>query len=74
MADTHYKGVQETSGGVVEGRAGCPDGFGMSSSIPGRYKSLCPDTWPHWHGPPGEGVERLIKYIGYQPQDYKLGK
>ncbi|KAK7811799.1 hypothetical protein U0070_016871 [Myodes glareolus] len=38
-----------------------------------RYKSLCPDTWPHWHGPPGEGVERLIKYIGYQPQDYKLG-
>ncbi|XP_021042914.2 unconventional myosin-Ih [Mus pahari] len=39
-----------------------------------RYKSLCPDTWPHWHGPPGEGVERLIKYIGYQPQDYKLGK
>ncbi|KAH0516928.1 Unconventional myosin-Ih [Microtus ochrogaster] len=39
-----------------------------------RYKSLCPDTWPHWHGPPGEGVEKLIKYIGYQPQDYKLGK
>ncbi|XP_023576706.1 unconventional myosin-Ih [Octodon degus] len=39
-----------------------------------RYKSLCPDTWPHWHGPPGEGVERLIKYIGYKPEEYKLGK
>ncbi|XP_008070623.2 unconventional myosin-Ih [Carlito syrichta] len=39
-----------------------------------RYKSLCPDTWPHWHGPPAEGVERLIKYIGYRPEEYKLGK
>uniref|UniRef100_G3T9C1 Myosin IH n=1 Tax=Loxodonta africana TaxID=9785 RepID=G3T9C1_LOXAF len=39
-----------------------------------RYKSLCPDTWPHWHGPPAEGVERLIKYIGYTPEEYKLGK
>uniref|UniRef100_G1QM03 Myosin IH n=1 Tax=Nomascus leucogenys TaxID=61853 RepID=G1QM03_NOMLE len=39
-----------------------------------KYKSLCPDTWPHWHGPPAEGVERLIKYIGYKPEEYKLGK
>ncbi|KAM6156088.1 unconventional myosin-Ih [Rhynchocyon petersi] len=39
-----------------------------------RYKSLCPDTWPHWQGPPAEGVERLIKYIGYKPEEYKLGK
>uniref|UniRef100_A0A8C5P591 Myosin 1H n=1 Tax=Jaculus jaculus TaxID=51337 RepID=A0A8C5P591_JACJA len=39
-----------------------------------RYKSLCPDTWPHWHGPPGEGVKCLIKYIGYKPEEYKLGK
>ncbi|XP_006894960.1 PREDICTED: unconventional myosin-Ih [Elephantulus edwardii] len=39
-----------------------------------RYKSLCPDTWPHWPGPPAEGVERLIKYIGYKPEEYKLGK
>ncbi|KAM4827145.1 unconventional myosin-Ih isoform 1-T1 [Thomomys bottae] len=39
-----------------------------------RYKSLCPDTWPHWRGSPGEGVERLIKYIGYKPEEYKLGK
>uniref|UniRef100_A0A8D2B2W7 Myosin IH n=1 Tax=Sciurus vulgaris TaxID=55149 RepID=A0A8D2B2W7_SCIVU len=39
-----------------------------------RYKSLCPDTWPHWHGPPGEGVQRLVTYIGYGPEEYKLGK
>ncbi|XP_027720908.1 unconventional myosin-Ih [Vombatus ursinus] len=39
-----------------------------------RYKSLCPDTWPHWHGSPLEGVEKLIKYIGYKPEEYKLGR
>eukprot|EP00062_Callorhinchus_milii_P016341 gi/632967534/ref/XP_007900031.1/ PREDICTED: unconventional myosin-Ih isoform X2 [Callorhinchus milii] len=39
-----------------------------------RYKSLCPDTWPHWHGPPSEGVERLVKYIGYKPDEYKMGR
>ncbi|XP_030893571.1 unconventional myosin-Ih [Leptonychotes weddellii] len=39
-----------------------------------RYKSLCPDTWPHWRGPPAEGVERLIQYIGYTPEEYKLGR
>ncbi|XP_038619759.1 unconventional myosin-Ih [Tachyglossus aculeatus] len=39
-----------------------------------RYKSLCPDTWPNWHGPAVEGVERLIKYVGYKPEEYKLGK
>ncbi|XP_041084118.1 unconventional myosin-Ih-like isoform X1 [Polyodon spathula] len=39
-----------------------------------RYKSLCPDTWPHWRGRPAEGVERLVKYIGYKPDEYKLGR
>nr|DBA22861.1 TPA: hypothetical protein GDO54_013853 [Pyxicephalus adspersus] len=39
-----------------------------------RYKSLCPDTWPNWTGPAREGVERLVKYIGYQPNEYKLGR
>ncbi|XP_069817480.1 unconventional myosin-Ih isoform X3 [Dendropsophus ebraccatus] len=39
-----------------------------------RYKSLCPQTWPNWHGPAREGVERLVKYIGYQPNEYKLGR
>uniref|UniRef100_A0A803V054 Myosin IH n=1 Tax=Ficedula albicollis TaxID=59894 RepID=A0A803V054_FICAL len=39
-----------------------------------RYKCLCPATWPHWHGPAVEGVERLIKHIGYKPEEYKLGR
>ncbi|KAM9118579.1 unconventional myosin-Ih [Pangshura tecta] len=39
-----------------------------------RYKSLCPATWPHWHGPTADGVERLIKHIGYKPEEYKLGR
>ncbi|XP_044541399.1 unconventional myosin-Ih [Gracilinanus agilis] len=39
-----------------------------------RYKSLCPDTWPHWHGSPSEGVKKLVRYIGYKPDEYKLGR
>ncbi|XP_067395564.1 unconventional myosin-Ih isoform X1 [Emydura macquarii macquarii] len=39
-----------------------------------RYKSLCPATWPHWHGSASEGVECLIKHIGYKPEEYKLGR
>ncbi|KAM4708233.1 unconventional myosin-Ih [Discoglossus pictus] len=39
-----------------------------------RYKSLCPQTWPNWQGPAREGVERLVKHIGYQPNEYKLGR
>ncbi|KAI1233069.1 Unconventional myosin-Ih, partial [Lamprotornis superbus] len=39
-----------------------------------RYKCLCPATWPHWHGSAVEGVERLIKHIGYKPEEYKLGR
>nr|XP_025042231.1 unconventional myosin-Ih [Pelodiscus sinensis] len=39
-----------------------------------RYKSLCPATWPYWHGAAANGVERLIKHIGYKPEEYKLGR
>ncbi|XP_069068817.1 unconventional myosin-Ih [Pleurodeles waltl] len=39
-----------------------------------RYKALCPDTWPHWRGPPEKGVERLVKYVGYKPEEYKMGR
>ncbi|XP_043924449.1 unconventional myosin-Ih [Protopterus annectens] len=39
-----------------------------------RYKSLCPDTWPHWNGPTPEGVERLLKHLGNTSEDYKLGR
>ncbi|OCT98164.1 hypothetical protein XELAEV_18010394mg [Xenopus laevis] len=39
-----------------------------------RYKALCPQTWPNWAGPAREGVEKLVKYLGYQPNEYKLGR
>lgn len=39
-----------------------------------RYKALCPDTWPHWMGTPAEGVQRLIKHLGYKPDEYKMGR
>ncbi|KAL8180013.1 UNVERIFIED_CONTAM: Unconventional myosin-Ih, partial [Gekko kuhli] len=39
-----------------------------------RYKSLCPDTWPHWRGSAARGVEKLVKHLGYKPDEYKMGK
>lgn len=54
--------------------SGCAALLKAPGLCPPRYKSLCPDTWPHWRGPPAEGVERLIKYIGYSPEEYKLGR
>lgn len=39
-----------------------------------RYKSLCPDTWPNWQGKMADGVATLVKYLGYKPEEYKLGR
>ncbi|KAL6463638.1 hypothetical protein MHYP_G00280290 [Metynnis hypsauchen] len=39
-----------------------------------RYKPLCPDTWPNWKGTAVEGVERLIKHLGYKSDEYKMGR
>ncbi|XP_073670913.1 unconventional myosin-Ih [Paramisgurnus dabryanus] len=39
-----------------------------------RYKPLCPATWPHWRGVPADGVEKLVKHLGYQPDEYKMGR
>ncbi|KAK3084998.1 hypothetical protein FSP39_022632 [Pinctada imbricata] len=39
-----------------------------------RYKSLCPQTWPHYDGPAKEGVEILVNYLNYSNDDYRLGK
>ncbi|KAI7813243.1 putative unconventional myosin-Ih, partial [Triplophysa rosa] len=39
-----------------------------------RYKALCPATWPHWRGVPAEGVETLVQHLGYQPDEYKMGR
>ncbi|XP_035632170.1 unconventional myosin-Ih-like isoform X2 [Oncorhynchus keta] len=39
-----------------------------------RYKPLCPDTWPNWKGTAAEGVECLVKHLGYKPDEYKMGR
>ncbi|KAM4635454.1 unconventional myosin-Ih isoform 1-T1 [Polymixia lowei] len=39
-----------------------------------RYKPLCPDTWPNWKGTAAEGVQHLIKHLGYKPGEYKMGR
>ncbi|XP_056147198.1 unconventional myosin-Ih [Lampris incognitus] len=39
-----------------------------------RYKPLCPDTWPNWKGTAAEGVQRLIKHLGYKPDEYRMGR
>uniref|UniRef100_A0AAQ5YDV8 Myosin IHb n=1 Tax=Amphiprion ocellaris TaxID=80972 RepID=A0AAQ5YDV8_AMPOC len=39
-----------------------------------RYKPLCPDTWPNWKGTAAEGVQLLIKHLGYKPDEYKMGR
>uniref|UniRef100_A0AAV2IWL8 Uncharacterized protein n=1 Tax=Knipowitschia caucasica TaxID=637954 RepID=A0AAV2IWL8_KNICA len=39
-----------------------------------RYKALCPETWPNWRGSAGEGVRRLVRHLGYTPDDYKMGR
>jgi len=39
-----------------------------------RYKSLAPQTWPHYHGDPKEGVDILMKHLGYNRDHYRLGK
>ncbi|XP_034034580.1 unconventional myosin-Ic [Thalassophryne amazonica] len=39
-----------------------------------RYKPLCPETWPNWHGRLVDGVSTLAQHLGYKPEDYKLGR
>ncbi len=49
-------------------------GIKLWSSFAFRYKPLCPDTWPNWRGTAAEGVRRLIKHLGYKPDEYKMGR
>lgn len=39
-----------------------------------RYKSLCPDTWPHYQGTAKDGVQDLCRYLEYQEDEYRIGK
>lgn len=39
-----------------------------------RYKCLSRQTWPHYHGPAKEGVQILACELGYEKDDYRMGK
>lgn len=39
-----------------------------------RYKSLCKDTWPNFNGTPKDGVSKLVQSLGYDSEDYRMGK
>ncbi|XP_056141358.1 unconventional myosin-Ic-like [Lampris incognitus] len=39
-----------------------------------RYKPLCPETWPNWHGRLVDGVSMLVQHLDYKPEEYKLGR
>ncbi|CAG5878778.1 unnamed protein product [Menidia menidia] len=39
-----------------------------------RYKPLCPETWPNWHGRLVDGVSTLVTHLGYKEEEYKLGR
>ncbi|XP_039257416.2 unconventional myosin-Ic-like isoform X2 [Styela clava] len=39
-----------------------------------RYKSLCPDTWPHYRGSAKDGVQTLCQYLQYKEDEYRVGK
>ncbi|XP_041864369.1 unconventional myosin-Ic isoform X2 [Melanotaenia boesemani] len=39
-----------------------------------RYKPLCPETWPNWHGRLIDGVSTLVNHLGYKAEEYKLGR
>uniref|UniRef100_A0A1A7XSK4 Myosin IC n=2 Tax=Iconisemion striatum TaxID=60296 RepID=A0A1A7XSK4_9TELE len=39
-----------------------------------RYKPLCPETWPNWHGKLVDGVSALVNHLGYKAEEFKLGR
>ncbi|XP_069471785.1 unconventional myosin-Ib isoform X4 [Ambystoma mexicanum] len=39
-----------------------------------RYKMLCKQTWPHWKGPARDGVEVLVKDLGFPTEEYSFGR
>lgn len=39
-----------------------------------RYKCLCKETWPNYYGSPRDGVEALARALGYQEDEYQMGR
>lgn len=39
-----------------------------------RYKCLCKETWPNYHGNAKDGVQVLVCALGYEGDEYRMGK
>jgi len=39
-----------------------------------RYKSLCVQTWPNYHGSARDGVQLICQQLHYEADDYRLGR
>lgn len=39
-----------------------------------RYKPLCKETWPSWHGDPKKGVEKIVKALRLPAAGFRIGK
>lgn len=39
-----------------------------------RYKCLSPMTWPNFRGPAKEGVQHIVCSLGYNKDEYRMGK
>jgi myosin-1 len=39
-----------------------------------RYKCLTPTTWPNYHGPPKQGVHEIVCHLGFDKDEYRMGK
>lgn len=39
-----------------------------------RYKCLTPNTWPNYHGPPKQGVQDIVCHLGFEKDEYRMGK
>nr|XP_022903060.1 myosin-IB isoform X1 [Onthophagus taurus] len=39
-----------------------------------RYKCLSRETWPNYRGPAKEGVQTLVACLGYDRDEYRMGK
>jgi len=38
-----------------------------------RYKPLCPATWPNWGADAKSATEKLVKHLGFAPEELAMG-
>jgi len=39
-----------------------------------HYKCLSPNTWPNYHGPAQQGVQEIVCQLGFEKDEYRMGK